>query len=157
MLQSTFSTNKIYNLNEHPRSQNSLLPNRQTHNLGYLNPGGSHSLPRNGTPRITPNYQSSQTVLLPKFQLTYHIQPHLQQFQQQIYIEDLNRNNQMNNNSIYSNTTTKQNQHLNSTQKRNYLLPINQQYIVSKLLTYFRSINCNLIDPRDLNLLNYNY
>lgn len=135
MLQTTYSTNKIYNINEHPRSKNILLPNRQAQNQGYLNPGGSQSLPRNGSPRITSNYQSSQTIVLPKFQLTYHVQPHLQQFQQKILIPNLNSSSNSSNSMTYSNNPGQSMNKINrfdSNQKQNYLLPINRPKNVSK-------------------------
>ncbi len=38
-----------------------------------------------------PSFQSAQTLSLPKFQLLYHVQPHLQQFQQnKMLIQNLN-------------------------------------------------------------------
>ena len=39
-------------------------------------------------------YQSTQTVSLPKFQLLYHVQPQLQQFQSRNLIETLNNKKQ---------------------------------------------------------------
>lgn len=64
---------------------NSNIRHSMITNKFQLNQG----LSREATPYF-PNYQSSQTLSVPKFQLLYHVQPHLQQFQQKVLIKNLN-------------------------------------------------------------------
>lgn len=86
-----------FNNNRLSSTQMTIIPTNST--SSYINPNSYNS-----SININPstNYNQQQRVVnqpAPKFQLMYHVQPQLQQFQQKVLIQNLNSN--MNSNVQY--------------------------------------------------------
>lgn len=107
----SYSSNSANNPNRYSSTQMTIIPSNST-SSSYINPNSYNSSININPSTSYNNHQQrpASTPMVsqsaPKFQLLYHVQPQLQQFQQKVLIQNLNSN--MNSNVQYLSNAAQQ-------------------------------------------------